>query len=226
MILFSRCLIRMHWDELEVFDPYEVPPNFSCIAYGARGSGKSSWIAWMAFYRQHDYKDCYVFSSTSFIGFYQAFMPEHHVFTAFDEKICQMIVDNKKTNGSGNVMIVLDDVLDSMSDIRRSKSLITLFTYGRHFNIAVIVATQYPLALPPCFRRNVDVAVIFGSLSVDTWDQQYKEYGFKLSRAEFDHLCDRYCFSGGYKALIVLPTKKSADVKDLYKYTDANPAEI
>ena len=180
----------------------------------------------MAYYRQHDYKNVYVFTSTSFIGFYQAFMPAHHVFDAFNESVCQQIIDYKKINTQGNVMIILDDVLDSMSDIRKSKALITLFTYGRHLNIALIVATQYPLALPPVFRRNVDVAVIFGTLSVDTWDQQYKEYGFKLSRAEFDHLCQRYCFSGGYSALIVLPTKKSSDIKELYKYTTANPSEI
>ena len=171
------------WDELVRFSIHmNRRPTSHVLRMALARSGKSTWIGWMAYYRQHDYKNVYVFTSTSFIGFYQAFMPAHHVFDAFNESVCQQIIDYKKINTQGNVMIILDDVLDSMSDIRKSKALITLFTYGRHLNIALIVATQYPLALPPVFRRNVDVAVIFGTLTVDTWDQQYKEYGFKLSQ--------------------------------------------
>jgi len=214
------------WDDLEVFDPYSVPPNFSCVAYGSRGSGKTSWMTWFMYFKQHTYSNVYVFSSTAFTGHYQKFLPAHHVFPEYREDVLQMIIDYKKLNTEQYVLVILDDVLDAIRDIRKSRALYTVFTMGRHLNIAVMVASQYALALIPAFRRNVDVAVIFGSHSIDTFDQLYREYGMNLSRPEFQALCERYCSTTYFSCLIVLPTVRSHRVQDVYKFSIANQRDI
>jgi len=228
VFMTSNPLKRKHqqWDDLEIFDPYTVPNNFSCVLYGARGSGKTSWITWFLYFRQHTFSNVYVFSSTAFTGHYQQFLPPHHVFAEYREDVLEMIIDYKKAHADEYVLVILDDVLDSIRDIRKSKALYTVFTMGRHLNIAVMVASQYALALIPAFRRNVDVAVVFGSQSVDTFDQLYREYGMHLSRPEFQALCQRYCSTSYFSCLIVLPTVRSHSIQDVYKFSIANQHDL
>jgi hypothetical protein len=215
-----------NWDDLGVFDVYAVPANLSGIVYGARGSGKTSWITWFLYFHQFTYTAIYVLSSTAFTGHYQKFLPHHHVFPEYREDVVQMVIDHKKTNTDGYVLVILDDVLDAIRDIRKSRALYTLFTMGRHMNIGVLVGSQYALALVPAFRRNCDIAVIFGSHSVDTFDQLFKEYGHHMSRTEFQKLCERYCMTPYYSCLVVLPTVRSHHVKDIYKFSIATQKDV
>jgi len=215
-----------HWDDLDVFDIYSVPVNLSGIIYGARGSGKTSWVTWFIFFHQFDYSDVYILSSTAFTGHYQTFLPNHYVFHEYREDVLEMVIEHQKKNRQNHVLFVLDDVLDSIADIRKSRALHTLFTMGRHLNIAVIVCSQYALALVPAFRRNCDIAVVFGAHSVDTFDQLYKEYGHHLSRNEFQHLCERYCMTPYFSCLVVLPTVRSHNIKVIYKFSIAEQEDV
>jgi len=214
------------WNDFEVFDVYSVPANLSCVVYGARGSGKTSWITWFVYFRQFVYANVYVFSSTAFTGHYQAHFPPHHVFPDFREDILSMVIEYKKKHTEGYVLVILDDVLDAIRDIRKSTALYTLFTMGRHMNIGVIVGSQYALALLPAFRRNCDLVVIFGSLCVDTFDQLYKEYGSKLTRTEFAQMCERYGMNDYFTCLTVRPTVKSTKVKEIYSFSIANQDDM
>ena len=78
------------------FHPYMLPNNFSCIIYGQRRSGKTTWVSWFLYWFQCRFRELYVFSSTAFNGHYQDFCPEHHVFPRFREDILEMIIENQK----------------------------------------------------------------------------------------------------------------------------------
>jgi hypothetical protein len=186
----------------------------------------------------------YVFSSTAFNGHYQDFCPEYHVFPRFREDVLQLIIDNQKEMmgvechggtscpGDGTfhkrnrerserefvdkrpICVILDDVLDSIKDLRRSVALNTVFSMGRHLNMAVIVCTQYPTALPPSFRMNVDLAVIFNTHSFKVRDIVFRDYAHNLPSWKFYGALD--FFTKEFKCFCVMPCTQSNDPKDLF----------
>lgn len=226
------------------FHPYLLPSNFSCIIYGQRRSGKTTWVSWFLYWFQCRFRELYVFSSTAFNGHYQGFCPEHHVFPRFREDILQMIIENQKsimgvecqggTNCAGDgkfskqahdrnskefidnrpICVILDDVLDSLRDLRRSVALNTVFSMGRHLNMAIIVCTQYPTALPPSFRMNVDLAVIFNTHSFKVRDIVFRDYAHNIPSWKFYGALDY--FTKEFQCLCVMPCTQSSDSKDVF----------
>lgn len=239
------------------FHPYMLPNNFSSIIYGQRRSGKTTWVSWFLYWFQCRFRELYVFSSTAFNGHYQEFAPEWHVFPRFREDILQMIIENQKaimgvecvggTSCAGDgqfskqrfktnsksfidkrpICIILDDVLDTIKDLRRSVALNTVFSMGRHLNMAVIVCTQYPTALPPSFRMNVDLAVIFNTHSFKVRDIVFRDYAHNLPSWKFYGALDY--FTRNFQSLCVMPCTQSNDLRDLFfvsKAEDHGPFSI
>ena len=228
----------------KLFHPYLLPSNFSSIIYGQRRSGKTTWVSWFLYWFQCRFRELYVFSSTAFNGHYQELCPEHHVFPRFREDILEMIIENQKTlmgiecqggtkcAGDGiyskqshvknsksfvdkrPICIILDDVLDSIKDLRRSVALNTVFSMGRHLNMAVIVCTQYPTALPPSFRMNVDLAVIFNTHSYKVRDIVFRDYAHNLPSWKFYGALD--FFTKDFQCLCVMPCTQSNDSRDIF----------
>ena len=112
------------------------------------------------------------------------------------------------------VCVILDDVLDSVRDLRKSSALNTVFSMGRHLNMAVIVCTQYPTALPPSFRMNVDLAVIFRTHSFKVRDVLFRDYAHNIPSFKFYDAVDLYTKEFG--ALTVMPCVNSNEVKDIF----------
>ena len=211
-------------NNIPLYVPTDCEPNSSVIIYGRRRSGKTTWVKWFMYWNRYKYDDVYVFSTTSFTGHYQTFVPDHHVFPVFREDIVQMIIDYQKEDSSRTFMVILDDVLDHMADIRKSTALTALFASGRHLNIAVIVCTQYPKALPPVFRQNVDVAVIFGSGSEDLHDMFHKSYGHALTKRMFAYMMEYHTADHG--ALIALPCTPSKNPLDVFRRSKAERINV
>ena len=112
------------------------------------------------------------------------------------------------------ICIILDDVLDTIKDLRRSVALNTVFSMGRHLNMAVIVCTQYPTALPPSFRMNVDLAVIFNTHSFKVRDIVFRDYAHNLPSWKFYGALDY--FTRNFQCLCVMPCTQSNDLRDLF----------
>ena len=91
---------------------------------------------------------------------------------------------------------------------------------GRHYNISVIMCTQYAKSIPTSWRRNVDFAVIFYTFSADMADIYYKEYGALLSRSQFMTILSQ-CTTE-HQALVVRPCTKSRNMQDFYQLTNAD----
>ena len=206
------------------FEPESMPKHFAAVIYGQRRTGKTTWLKWLLWSMQHDYDRVVCYSSTMFKGEFQQFMNPNLCFPHYDEASLQAILDNQAATPASvreNILVILDDVLDSESQFRKrgKNALVTCYSMGRHYNISVIMCTQYAKSIPTSWRRNVDFAVIFYTFSADMADIYYKEYGALLSRSQFMSILQQ-CTTE-HQALVVRPCTKSRHMQDFYQLTAA-----
>lgn len=214
-----QTILRKLENEIRPFEATSLPSNFSMIVYGRRRQGKTTFIKWFVYWNRFKFDEIYVFSSTSFTGHYESFVPPHHVFPSFNEKMLEALITLQKGDNSRNMLIILDDVLDDLKDIRKSDALRTLFASGRHLNMPVIVATQYPRAMTPVFRQNVDAAVIFSCDNTELREMMWKSYGHSLRSVHFCHLLDKQ--TSYHSALVALPCEQSSNPLDCFRWVRA-----
>lgn len=210
--------------ELLWFAPETVPSSFAAIIYGQRRSGKSTWLKWFLWTQQHNYDRVVFFSSTNFNGNFQKIMNPKLTYPRYDENVMQAILDAQAATPEGErekVLVILDDVLDEESQFRKrgKNPLVTVYTMGRHYNISVIMCTQYAKSIPTSWRRNVDFAVIFYTFSPDMAEIYYKEYGALMSRTQFMSILKRS--TQDHQALVVKPCTKSCTIQDYYQLSRA-----
>ena len=211
--------------ELLWFAPENVPQNFSSIIYGQRRSGKTTWLKWFLWTQRYEYDRVVVFSSTCFNGDFQQFMNPKLCYPHYDERVMQAILDAQAgvpAQQREKVLIILDDVLDEETAFRKrgKNALVTCYTMGRHYNISVIMCTQYAKSIPTSWRRNVDFALIFYTFSPDMMEVYYKEYGGLLSKNQFMSIL-KQCTSD-HQALVVMPCSKSTIIQKYYQLTRAD----
>ena len=212
--------------ELLWFAPETIPANFAAIIFGQRRSGKSTWLKWFLWTQQHNYDRVVFFSSTCFNGDFQKIMNPKLCYPHYDERVMQAVLDAQAQTPKENrerVLVILDDVLDEESQFRKrgKNALVTCYTMGRHYNISVIMCTQYARSIPTSWRRNVDFAVIFYTFSPDMAEIYYKEYGSMLSRAQFMSIL-KQC-TNEHQAMLIKPCTKSCTIQDYYQLTRAEP---
>ena len=207
--------------KLFYFQPESTPENFSGILYGQRRTGKTTWLVWFLWCMQGRFDHVVCFSATNFTGTYSSCMNEKLCYNGFDEEVMASVLRIQAENPQKRILVILDDVLDQENLLRKSASLKTLFTMGRHYGISVIVCTQYPKCLPPSWRRNVDFACIFYCFSRENADLFYKEYGMMLSKNQFLDIMRSSCRN--YRGLIIRPCTQSDNLRDVYQLTKAQP---
>lgn len=209
--------------ELEMLVPTDQPANSSVIVYGRRRTGKTTWVTWYLYWNRYKWADVYVLSTTAFNGHYQKFVPAHHIVPEFNEEVVQTIIDHQRQDSSMPVLIVLDDVLDQFRDIRKSSAMMTLFASGRHLNIGVLLCTQYPRSIPPVFRQNVDLAVMFQCGCNEIREMLYKAYGHILTYRMFCHMLDVHTVNHG--SLVALPCEQTVNPLRAFRKSKADLME-
>ena len=210
------------------FEPESIPKNFAAVLYGQRRTGKTTWLTWLLWSMQYDYDRVVCFSSTNFKGEFQKFMNPKLCFHRYEPHVMQAVLDVQAATPEAKrerVLVILDDVLDSETEFRKrgDNPLVTCYSMGRHYNISVIMCTQYAKCIPTSWRRNVDFAVVFYTFSSDMADIYYKEYGALLGRSQFMSILSQ-CTTG-HQALVIRPCTKSRQLQDFYQLTEA-PAEV
>ena len=210
--------------ELLYFKPECVPDAFSAILYGQRRTGKTTWLTWFLYCMQGKIDHVVCFSSTNFTGHYSQYMNPDLCYDEYNEDVLQKVLDIQAATPKPQrkrILVILDDVLDQESELRKSSALKALFTMGRHFGISVVVSTQYAKCFPPTWRRNVDFACIFYTFSRDMCDIYFKEYGMLLNKNQFFSILASACT--GFRALLIRPCTRSSNIRDVYQLTEAMP---
>lgn len=206
------------------FRPEELPAHFAIIVYGQRRTGKTTWLLWLMWLLRDRFDEVVVYSSTHHEGTFQKHVDPKMCFSLFKENVMQACINHQKARKlkgetMPRVLVVMDDVLDQMRDMRRSDALLQLFTQGRHFNISIVVLSQHCKALPPAFRKNVDAAILFRTFSHDMVKSYYDDYGGVMSRQTFFALLNDA--TQNYQGLVVLPCCISAKLQDYMMLTCA-----
>lgn len=100
--------------------------------------------------------------------------PEPTKYIVVDEDIEKQ--ENKKERKPKKIaqkyLIILDDLSD---ELRKDKSLGILTKKSRHFQIRLIVSTQYLLDIDPMTRKQMYYALLFGGLGDDKIHTIYKD---------------------------------------------------
>jgi len=138
-------------------------PSF-IVLYGKKKSGKSNFIKWFIHEYHNEFEYIYVFTSTKFNDFYTQFIPSKYIINAknAEESIQQIMEHQEETiKECKHCLIVLDDILGSINFTKKIDVLIELFSTNRHFNITLIVSTQFPTAVSPLMRSNLDYAEFY-----------------------------------------------------------------
>ena len=90
----------------------------------------------------------------------------------------------KKTRERHKPFLILDDMLPAGA--LQSQTFVNLFTQYRHFNISVIVATQYVFKVPPTIRECCTMCVIFKTTTKRSNQALFETFGGNFnSLAEF-----------------------------------------
>ena len=118
--------------KLFYFQPESAPENFSGILYGQRRTGKTTWLVWFLWCMQGRFDHVVCFSATNFTGTYSSCMNEKLCYNGFDEEVMASVLRIQAENPQKRILVILDDVLDQENVLRKSASLKTLFTMGRH----------------------------------------------------------------------------------------------
>jgi hypothetical protein len=108
-----------------------------------------------------------VFSASAFNSDY-SFMSEEYVHGMWDKAVLKRFIEGQKVQiqrygAAKPAFLVLDDMVGSIkwnSDFMRS--FITRF---RHYNLTVVIASQYIYAIPPIIRECVTYAIIFKQMN-------------------------------------------------------------
>lgn len=154
-------------------------PSIYCL-YGKPASGKSNLIKYIAYhYKKKKLVDfIYVMSGSSFNGYYQNFLDEKLVVPYTDDKLEQLlgVCANKKEKGDKfRTLLILDDCLGSTS--WKKPVILKLINNHRHYNISLIIATQYPNQVSPNIRSNCNLAFIFLARTKRELQALYESYG-------------------------------------------------
>lgn len=76
-----------------------------------------------------------------------------------------------------NCVLVLDDCLGSLSEMRKDDNYRTIFVNGRHYKLDVIITSQYVLALTPLQRGNLDYIFLLLDNNQSNIKKYYEQFG-------------------------------------------------
>lgn len=161
----------------------KLNPPFFLLINGSIGHGKSHLIKYIIHKNKDKFDYGIVFTQTWFKEGNFDYLPEKYVHKDYDEEILKnfMALQSKliKRGISKQTFCIFDDVLDATTF--NNKYFKRLITTLRHFQISVIISTQYCNSIPPIYRANVMATAIFKSDMNNQLKALFESYGQNFS---------------------------------------------
>ena len=186
-----------------------VKPFFIIIS-GQPGSGKSSLIKYIMLtnnmnFTKSPFQYGVVFSNTSFKDSFN-YIPSKYVHGSYKPEILQNLMEIQKEHYDKSAFVVFDDCLPAKAFT--SQLFVDLSTTYRHWNISVIISSQYIYRISPTIRECSKYAIMFRTTtqksikalfdSFGTFFKNYEEFKtYLISNTEDNHfiIMDRLSFS-------------------------------
>ena len=147
-------------------NPIEFKPPYLMVICGRQGSGKSHLINWLM--RENSLSDTafdygIVITNTAFEGSFP-YIPQKYIFETFNPETVENLMNIQKKNVEKGIhkqaFILFDDALDDPEQWT-SPCIKRLTTQLRHYDISIIISTQYPHLVPPRVRANCMYSLFF-----------------------------------------------------------------
>lgn len=153
---------------LKRFDPRSIPDNAICLFIGRRGSGKSTALKDVLYYKRHiPYGN--VFSPTeSSNQFFSSCIPSTFIYPDYDAGALDKMIKRQKKINRGKTenqrtpcFLVADDCMYDAKTIKRDVNVRQVFMNGRHLPILLLMTMQYAMDIDPGLRLNADYIFVF-----------------------------------------------------------------
>ncbi len=195
---------------------------------GMQGGGKSHLIRYIMREQRERFHIGLVFTNTGFSSANFDYINKDFIHPEYDEEVLiqfkklfeGLIKKGKKPSG----FIIFDDCLAGKQ--WNSVPLKNLVTQLRHYNILMIISTQYPQAIPPIFRTNAFQVIMFHMSGRRALQELYDSYG-QMAADSFEEF-KRFFIqrtSAKYQFIIFQPLSGERDTDARYK-TLMVPREI
>ena len=113
--------------------------------------------------------------------------------------------------------LLFDDLVGNNSAFKRGNSALNnLVIKHRHLQCNLLFTTQYPKAIPPVIRNNMDIWVLFKSASKErVIDQVYPEISSLISEENFEEMY-QHATEDNHDSLVII-NHNMANKKDMFR---------
>jgi len=197
--------------------------NNSCAVYifsGKPKSGKSHLIKYFMYIHRNFFDYGIVLTKTKFNDGYD-YVPDSYVHPDYNEdkirSLMKLQADLVSDGIKKNAFVIIDDCLTKQFD----KQLFTdLITQHRHFNITVIISTQYIYKINPTIRECANFAIIFRQSTTRSLNALFESFGSHFNKFdEFKNYIVKN--TGDYKFILVDINSTSDNIDEIYKVMKA-----
>lgn len=197
-------------------------PNFILVS-GKPAAGKSHFIKYLlmtqsAQFSKNALKYGVVFTTTKFNRAYEEFIPSGYIHSAYKPEVLQSLLDIQAANPINRAFVIFDDCLPAAAF--SSQLFTNLATTFRHYNLTVIISTQYIYKVPPTVREVAtrvamfkmttkrSIAALFESFG-GMWNS-YQEFAAQMQKS-----------TGDFKFIYYFANSSSENRDDVYKVMKA-----
>lgn len=216
--------------KLKKFDPRTIGDNRTCVFIGKRGTGKTTLVTDILWYKRHLPVGIVMSGTEEGNGHYGNFVPDTFIYSDYDRSVIEKVITRQRKLAVGadetvdkRVFLLLDDVMYDKK-ICRERCIRQLFMNGRHWDILLFATFQYVMDLPPDLRANVDYLFILRDNVINARLKLWKcFFGIIPDFNLFCTIMDK-C-TENYECLVLDNTKPSNKIEDCVYWYKAKPRE-
>jgi hypothetical protein len=200
------------------FNLTKIARDAVVLILGQRNSGKSLLMEDIM-YCHRDIPNGIVISGTEHVSpFFNSFFPDTFIYNDYDSGIIHSMlktqvakkkrVDNRRVS-ENDTLLLLDDCVGQDNIWRKDQNLKEVFVNGRHYQIMTIMASQYPMVIPPVHRNQADYIFIYKEDVLATRKKLHDFYAGVIPTFQlFDAIMRKVCQD--WTALVIDRRNKSS----------------
>ena len=186
------------------------------IFAGKPRSGKSHCIRYFMYTMRKKFHYGLVFTKTNFTNAYE-YIPAGYVHPNYNEaklrNLMSIQAELVKQGIQKQAFVIFDDCLTTQFNTELFTDLVT---QHRHYNITVIISTQYIYKINPTIRECANYVIIFHQSTKRSNMALYESFGNHLNSLS-DWMAYLMQNTGDYNFIFVNTNSPSNDTNDVYK---------
>jgi len=224
---------------LKKFDISSIRKDATIVVIGKRASGKSFFVRDLLYHKRDMPLGTVISASESSNRFYGDMMPSLFIHDEYSSEVLanllkrQKLVTKKmkqqiamygKSNIDPYAFLILDDLMYDSQRWIKDISIRDIFMNGRHFNLMFLITMQFALGIPPAFRTNVDIIVIFREPIMSNRRRLYDHYAGMFPTFEIFCQVMNQC-TENYECLVINNRVASNNISDqvFWYRSDSHP---